>query len=147
MKIDHFLISVIIFALITVLGISFTSDVNLNHDTNIGSSPGFARIQNLSNTIIANSTSTAEAQSDAVLDAEDGLSEVSFLDSLIKGTYNAVKDLGKMLNLVSEMPSAINEELNDRIKAINRESVIQVVGTVNARPEGTTNKKLPTGEV
>ena len=35
----------------------------------------------------------------------------------------------------------------EKIKEINRESVIKVDGTVKARPEGTANKKLPTGEV
>jgi len=43
--------------------------------------------------------------------------------------------------------SEIDQELNQRIKLINRESVIQVIGTVRARPKGTENKKLASGEV
>ncbi len=41
----------------------------------------------------------------------------------------------------------INEGLNQIIKAINKESVLQVIGNVRPRPEGTNNKKLATGEI
>ncbi|MBN1803030.1 MAG: aspartate--tRNA ligase [Candidatus Lokiarchaeota archaeon] len=41
----------------------------------------------------------------------------------------------------------INEELNEKIKALNRESVIEVGGFVRNRPEGTENKDLATGDI
>ncbi|MFX1237159.1 MAG: aspartate--tRNA ligase [Promethearchaeota archaeon] len=41
----------------------------------------------------------------------------------------------------------INEQLNKKIKALNRESVIEVNGFVRNRPEGTENKNLPTGDI
>jgi len=75
----------------------------------------------------------------------------------IAGWVDAIRDHGNTFFIdlrdtegkvqVVTKRSEINEELNKRIKEINRESVIQVIGTIRARPEGTANKKLPTGEV
>ncbi|MFX1276161.1 MAG: aspartate--tRNA ligase [Promethearchaeota archaeon] len=75
----------------------------------------------------------------------------------IAGWVHAIRDHGntffidlrdwKGLVQVVTKREELNEELNNRIQAINRESVIQVTGIVKKRPEGTENKKLPTGEI
>src|ERR1041384_1308730 len=44
-------------------------------------------------------------------------------------------------------PSDLPKELFDRASALRSESVIQVIGKVRQRPEGTNNSKIPTGEV
>jgi aspartyl-tRNA synthetase len=44
-------------------------------------------------------------------------------------------------------PSDLPKELFDRASAMRSESVIQVIGKVRQRPEGTNNSKIPTGEV
>ncbi len=75
----------------------------------------------------------------------------------VSGWVHAIRDHGNtyfidlrdwegIIQIVTKR-AEINEELNKRIKAINRESVIEVRGIVRNRPEGTENKKLPTGEV
>src|SRR5512138_775497 len=44
-------------------------------------------------------------------------------------------------------PSDLSKELFDRAAALRSECVIRVIGKVRARPPGTTNTKIPTGEV
>jgi aspartyl-tRNA synthetase len=44
-------------------------------------------------------------------------------------------------------PSDLTKELFAQAEALRSESVVQVTGKVRQRPEGTTNPKIPTGEV
>ena len=75
----------------------------------------------------------------------------------VSGWVHAIRDHGNtyfidlrdwegLIQIVTKREE-FNEELNERIRKINRESVIEVTGTVRRRPKGTENKKLPTGEV
>ncbi len=75
----------------------------------------------------------------------------------VSGWVHAIRDHGNtyfidlrdwegLIQIVTKRDE-INEDLNERIRAINRESVIEITGMVKKRPEGTENKKMPTGEV
>src|ERR1051325_8223305 len=44
-------------------------------------------------------------------------------------------------------PSDLAKELFEKASALRSESVIQVTGKVRQRPEGTSNSKIPTGEI
>ena len=44
-------------------------------------------------------------------------------------------------------PSALPQPLFEQAASLRSESVISVTGTIRKRPEGTTNPKIPTGEV
>src|SRR5690348_1403529 len=44
-------------------------------------------------------------------------------------------------------PSDLPKELFEQAAALRSECVVQVIGQVRRRPEGTANSKIPTGEV
>src|ERR1700730_8089145 len=44
-------------------------------------------------------------------------------------------------------PSELPAELFDRAGSLRSECVVSVAGTVRARPPGTNNSKIPTGEI
>src|SRR6478735_8606008 len=44
-------------------------------------------------------------------------------------------------------PSDLSKELFDQAAALRSECVIRVTGKVRARPAGTNNSKIPTGEI
>src|SRR6478672_10913725 len=44
-------------------------------------------------------------------------------------------------------PSDLSKELFDQAAALRAECVIQITGKVRARPAGTNNSKIPTGEI
>ena len=44
-------------------------------------------------------------------------------------------------------PSALSKELFEKAAALRSECVVRITGTVQPRPEGTRNPKIPTGEV
>ncbi|MDR1141044.1 MAG: aspartate--tRNA ligase, partial [Planctomycetaceae bacterium] len=41
----------------------------------------------------------------------------------------------------------INDEMFNTVRSLHPEDVVQVTGTVQLRPEGIVNKKIPTGEI
>lgn len=77
-------------------------------------------------------------------------------DVLLAGWVNTYRDHGDLIFIdlrdrwgVTQVVfnSSLDAELHRRAKGLRTEFVVQVRGSVRKRPEGTANKKIPTGEI
>lgn len=107
MRLDHFVLSTIVFSLVVVTCVYWIGDTNAEYANN-GVNMSSARFTNVYNTI-NESYYIGESMKNQSIDAD--ISEDDTLESMTRGTYSAIRRVKNTFTLYGDLSYAISSEI------------------------------------
>ena len=114
MALDKYLIGIVIFALVIVIGVLAVADVDNNYnDFNVSqsSNDSFHNLSVKAENMITNTYETSNRSSSKIIGSETKVDDDNVFDSMLKGAWSSLRLLGNSFGLIDETAGVVQNEL------------------------------------